>query len=107
MKDITSFIKRNIFKDSPEKAPSSTTLRRLMVAPNRSRNSSALYKGLIQAKPGSKQNDNNPRGVHQNRHHQFASVKMAREWAAINQEEVVTLSCDDKNKIKCGKFLSA
>ena len=79
---------------------SRTTVAYLFCAPNKGRKSSERYKEFIPARvPGKK---NNARKKNVASHYLFSRVKMNREFAQKSQEEVLTLSCDDMNKLNVG-----
>ena len=73
----------------------------MLLPPNKTRKSSSLYKGYVNAKIPSKRN-NTSATVHPNFHYTSAQVSYVNEFAALFPNEVVALSCDCKNKINVG-----
>lgn len=79
---------------------STSTVKRLFVAPNKKHRASKYYHGIIDAKIGIKKNDIGK--SHPASHFCRTSVNYALEMAACFKDEVTAWSVDDKNKLLVG-----
>lgn len=84
---------------------SDSTIARMMKPPNKTRNSSKRYKGVIDARVPSK--ENSVRKVNENSHYYSARVKYAMEFASLVGEGALVYSADNKNKLKVGDKIPA
>ena len=83
-----------------DRVPSNSTVRRLFKAPSNGVKASGNYREVIQAKPATKRNNTTLGGkVPAHRHGCFSLMKMVKEWAELNSEEVFVFSVDDKAKV--------
>ena len=83
-----------------DRVPSQSTVRRLFEAPTKANSASRYYSDVISAKPATKRNDVVNRGTaNAHRHGCFSLMKMVKEWAELNCEEVFVFSVDDKAKV--------
>ena len=69
-------------------------------APRKGTHAADGYNSVVDARPGVKDNSN--RKSHPDQHHCASQVKTAREYGSDHKSQCVTLSCDDKSKIKMG-----
>lgn len=85
---------------------STTTIRYLMMAPNKHRRTSSKYKGLINARVPPKSNSARS-SEHSDTHYCRAQVNLIMEAAFDHPDENLCISCDDKNNINVGTTVSA
>ena len=85
---------------------STSTIRYLMVAPNKHYRAAASYKGLINAKVPPKSNTRQS-SVHMDTHYCRSQVNLAMELAFDRADENLCISCDDKNSVNIGTTVSA
>ena len=79
---------------------SASTVRRLMQPPNKARTAAKLYKHVIDARVGKKENSLTKE--HPNSHYLKCRVKYAMELAALHSDEIEIFSADAKDKLKLG-----
>ena len=96
---IREHLKREMGDRFPESL-SSSTIRRLMVAPHANRRSAVMYKGFIDAKPSSIRND--LRAYNQDAHIANSTVAMLSELCALHNQETLCVSLDTANSLKVG-----
>ena len=88
-----------------DKVPSESTVRRLFNAPNKRTRSAKYYREVIAAKPATKRNQATVIGKESpHRHGCFSLMRMVKEWAEMNSEEVFVFSVDDKAKVSLQYF---
>ncbi len=80
---------------------SPSTVRRLMVAPNKTFKVAKYYHGLIEAKRPA--NENSARETDPDFHAYSCRVRLICEFGAFFAEDVLMLSVDNKNKIMAGE----
>lgn len=97
--DIKQFVLENFCKVS------TSTVRRLGLAPHPNTNAARYYRGCINARPTTVQNNKSMK-THQNSHYCAANVKSHLEAAADMHEFVTFVSVDDKCKLQvCMKIM--
>ena len=100
--DVHRFVEEKFFKETPEKAPSVSSIRRLFSAASKHHKASKFYHGIINARPATKRNDATVGEAHAHRHHCFSLVKMVREFCAKHAQDCQVCSADDKCKLPYG-----
>ena len=100
--DVHRFVEEKFFKETPDKAPSLSSIRRLFSAASKNHKASKFYHGVINALPATKRNDATVSEAHAHRHHCFSLVKMVREFCAKHAEDCQVCSADDKCKLPYG-----
>ena len=78
-----------------------TAVAYLFCPPNKGRKSSARYKGYIDARVPAKRNNVRKKNVDAH-YYMFSRVKIRREMAQKFNEEFITVSCDNMNKLNVG-----
>jgi len=102
-------IKQHLIETFPKlktEGISTTTIRYLMVAPNKRYRTSSNYKSLINAKVPPKSNSARD-SEHIDTHYCRAQVNLIMEAAFDYPDENLCISCDDKNNINVGTTVSA
>ena len=94
---IRNFVADNFFQG--KKAPSSKTVRRIGLAPNRRAKSSSLFRGEIKARPSTASNNKALKEVHRNAHSCATNVAHCMEFAFTYPDCVQVFSLDDKGII--------
>ena len=100
--DVHRFVEEKFFKETPSKAPSLSSIRRLFSAASKNHKASKYYHGVINARPATKRNDATVGEAHAHRHHCFTLVKMVREFCAKHAQDCQVCSADDKCKLPYG-----
>ena len=95
-------VRRHLLQSVPGLAVciSATTVAYLFCPPSKVRNASKRYKSFIAARVPAKRNNVRKKNV--DVHYLFSRVKMRREFAERFKNEVITVSCDDMNKLNVG-----
>ena len=94
---IRNFVVENFFQG--QKPPSSKTVRRIGLAPNRRAGSSKLFRGEIKARPSTCSNNKALKEVHRNAHSCASNVAYCMEFAFTYPDLVQVFSLDDKGII--------
>ena len=84
------------FPNLKEHSTSLSTIRRIFEAPNKSFASSFHYRGIINARVGTKSNSYGEYNM--DAHHLFSCCKMRQELASLFSDSFVILSVDDMAK---------
>ena len=95
-------IRRHVLYKIPEiQKISKSTIRRLLLPPQKSRKAASRYAGLVEAKLPPKRNDLTVK-EHKDFHFTCAQVNFVSELSEMLVKETVALSADDKNKLNVG-----
>ena len=95
-------IHRHVLQAFPElKKISKSTIRRLLLPPQKNRKAASRYTGLVEAKLPPKRNDLSLK-EHKDCHFTCAQVNFISELSEMLFDETVALSADDKNKLNVG-----
>ena len=92
----------DLFQKKQEKPPSTSTVRRCGLPPNKHNSAAVWYHGDIEAKPMSVQNNLTLGSIHPAAHHCSANVKTGMEMAHAFPEDSRCTSNDDKAKLVVG-----
>ena len=98
-------IRRPVLQAIPElKKISKSTIRRLLLPPQKNRKAACRYTGLVEAKIPPKRNDLSLK-KHKDFHFTCAQVNFIGELSEMLLDETVAFSADDKNKLNGGTLV--
>ena len=100
--DLYKFINDTFFSNVESKGPGKSSVRRLGVAPNKSRTAARLYRSEINAKPQNVVNQSLLGAPHLESQNCATNVRYALEFANLSGDYCTALSLDDKCKLVDG-----